>query len=89
MNLNSLEMRAMRIAYALSGDELHLVKSYMDFRVLVESNLKFHRHIFSDVDKASFMANQLLRSTVNRSCGLMVSLFISHIRPILDFCYTV
>lgn len=39
--------------------------------------------------KASGLANNLLRSTICRSPHFMVSLFVMHIRPIMDYCSSV
>ena len=75
--------------YTLGGAPLKLVKTHRDLGVLVDSSLRFHPHISEVVRKASGLANQILRSTVCRSPIFMVTLFISHIRPILDYCSTV
>ena len=72
--------------YWLGGSELRLVSSHRDLGVVVDGTLKFHEHINGVVNKAWGLANQLLRCTVNRSPSFMVSLFVSHIRPILDYC---
>ena len=63
--------------------------SHRDLGVTVDKTLKFHIHINLVVNKAWGLDNQLLRCTVNRSPGFMVSLFVSHIRPIMDYCSTV
>ena len=74
--------------YMLGGTSLKLVKTHKDLGVLVDSSLRFHLHIGEVVRKSSGLANQLLRSTVCRSPIFMITLFISHIRPILDYCST-
>ena len=75
--------------YFIGGQELQLVKSHRDLGILVDHQLKFHLHIDTLVGKASRMANQLLRATVCREPKFMVTLFVSHIRPLLDYCSTV
>ena len=75
--------------YSLEGEPLKLVKSHRDLGVIVDSSLKFHTHVSTVVRKASGLANQLLRSTVCRSTEFMVTLFVSHVRPIIDYCSTV
>ena len=75
-----------RTAYYLNGVVLELVDSFRDLGVLVDSRLRFHLHVRSVVRKASTLATSLLYSTINRSSVFMVSLFITHIRPILDYC---
>ena len=78
-----------RSGYYLSGTEIKLVHSHKDLGITVDRSLKFHGHVDILVNKASALANQLLRSTVNRSEEFMVTLFVSHIRPLLDYCSTV
>ena len=50
----------------------------------MDSSLRFLAHIDAIVGKASGLAYQILRGTVCREVDFMVTLFISHIRPILD-----
>ena len=64
------------------------IRSYNDHRdlgVTVDITLKFHKHIQLVVNKAGGMASNFLRSTVCRSREFMLSLYISHIRPLLEF----
>ena len=75
--------------YFINDSELQLVKSHRDLGILVDHQLKFHLHVDTIVSKASQMANQLLRATICREPLFMVTLFISHIRPLLDYCSTV
>lgn len=75
--------------YTLEGAPLKLVKSHRDLGILVDPSLRFHKHVSDVVRKASGLSNQLLRSTVCRSSEFMVTLFVSHVRPIIDYCSTV
>ena len=72
--------------YKIGGSALEVVKRQRDLVILVDSELKFHCHVAELVKKTAGLSNNLLRSTVNRSPEFMVGLFISHIRPILDYC---
>ena len=72
------------LRYSLGGVLLDFVDEYKDLGVLVDVKLRFHSHIQSIVHGAAGMANNLLRSTVNRDANFM-TLFISHIRPIIDY----
>jgi hypothetical protein len=72
--------------YYLDGVQLEFVDSWRDLGVIVDVKLRFHEHVRTAVNKAAGLANNLLRSTVNRSPIFMKTLFISHIRPILDYC---
>ena len=52
---------------------------------LGSQSVKFHLHINTVVSKAGGLAQNLLQSTINRSNEFMKNLFISHVRPILEF----
>ena len=71
--------------YVLNGEPLSVVTSHRDLGILVDSNLRFHEHIRSLVNKAAGLSVNLLRSTLCRAAVFMVPLFVSHIRPLLDF----
>ena len=75
--------------YSLGRRELRTVTVHRDLGVMVDVSLKFHEHIGSIVQKASGLASQLLRATICRDKDFMVSLFVSHVRPLLDYCSTV
>ena len=73
------------LEYKIGYRSLEIVENHRDVRVIVDSGLKFHIHVRDLVRKAAGLARNLLRSTVNRS-EFMVALFVSHVRPILDYC---
>ena len=75
--------------YYVGGRELEFVDSYRDLGVVVDSSLKFHAHVNSVVGKAGAMMGELLRATVCRSRDFMLALFVSHIRPTIDYCSSV
>ena len=50
---------------------------YRDLGVMVDSGFKFHKHVDYTVGGAGSMMNNLLRSTVCRSIGFMVTLWIT------------
>ena len=66
--------------------DLEVVTHHRDLRVVVNRDLKFPNHVDELVHKAAGLSISLLRATVNRSPELMVTLFVTHIRPILDSC---
>jgi hypothetical protein len=72
--------------YSLNGVELKFVQSHRDLGVTVDTKLRFHQHVREVVGRASGLANNLLRSTVCRTPDFMVSLFVLHIRPLMDYC---
>ena len=59
--------------------------SFWDLGILVDSSLKFHLHINEVCSKANRIANSILRGTICRSSDFMVQVFVTHIRPIIDF----
>ena len=72
--------------YSLGSHSMVVVDSYKDLGVTIDSKLKFHEHVRMTVGKAGGLQSELLRSTVCRAPEFMVSLFVSHIRPIIDYC---
>ena len=81
--------RSERVPYTLEGVALKFVKSYRDLGVEVDENLKFHVHVDAVVRKAGGLLGNLLRSTKCRTPKFMSTLFVSHIRPIIDYCSSV
>ena len=64
---------------------IKVVDSHRDLGVVVDSVLKFHDHIRQAANKAGGVMNNLLKSTVCRSPDFMKKLFVSDVRPIIDF----
>ena len=75
--------------YTINGSPIVEKEAHRDLGILVDSSLKFHDHIRETVLKANGTSINLLKSTVCRSPKFMTTLFVAHIRPILDFCSTV
>ena len=75
--------------YTLDGTQLKVVSSHKDLGVLVDTDQKFPCHVRDVAHKAGGLALNLLRSTVCRSPDFMVTLFTSHVRPIIDYCSSV
>ena len=71
--------------YLLNGHRLLFVESYRDLGIIVDKKLKFHSHVLNTVQKCIGLSNQLLRSTICRSAQFMISMFVSNIRPILEY----
>ena len=74
------------VRYMLNGHLLLSVSSHSDLGTIIDSDLKFHKHIQSVVHKAGGLAQNLLKSTVCRSQDFMLFLFTTHVRPITDYC---
>lgn len=76
-------------SYRLSGDLLPTPSNHRDLGVVVDVSLKFHEHVRETARKAGGLATNLLKSTVCRSPEFMLTLFTSHVRPIIDYCSSV
>ena len=70
-------------AYSNFGTNLIFVHSYKDLGITIGSGLEFHAHINTVIGKAGEIISNLLRSTVSRSVEFMLTLYGSHIRPII------
>ena len=71
--------------YRIGGNVLPFVSFSPDLGITVDLSLKFHMHISQVVGKAAGLAANILRSTCNRQPEFMRELFITHVRPILDY----
>ena len=71
--------------YTLTDQTISMVTSHKDLGVTIDSSLRFHLHIRSIVNKASGLSTNLLRSTLCRSPDFMISLYKTHIRPLLEY----
>ena len=71
--------------YFLQGRALKFVTAHRDLGVNVDTSLRFHHHIRVVAAKAGGLANCLLRSTVCRSPEFMLSLYVAHIRPLIEY----
>ena len=71
--------------YLIGGVNLRYVDSYKDLGIMIDSGLKFHAHINTVVGKTGAMINNLLSSTICRSSEFMLTLWVTHIRPIIEY----
>ena len=74
------------LQYHIDGVQINQVECQRDLGVLIDRNMRFHSHVSSIVNKASGVACNILKSTCCRSSDFMLTIFTTHIRPILDFC---
>ena len=73
----------------LNGIPIPVKDSAMDLGVNIDSTLKFHQHIRNVVQKTGGMTQHLLKSTVNRDASFLIPLYVTHIKPILEYCSSV
>ena len=98
LKLNASKCVAMRfgkrvtssdVRYKINGVELKFVPHHRDLGVIIDVKLKFHDHVTTVVGRVGGLMGNLLRSTVCRSREFMLTLFVSHIRPMIDYCSSV
>ena len=75
--------------YYLHNHPIVKVSHHRDLGVLVDPSLRFHLHIRSIVNKASGVSANLLKSTLCRDRNFMLTLYTTHIRPLLEYASTV
>lgn len=69
----------------MNGSPIHFVDAASDLGLLIDITLKFHPHIRVTTNKASGIASNLLKSTVSHDSSFVVSLYLTHIRPVIEF----
>ena len=70
----------------INNSPIQFLSSARDLGLEIDFSLKFHSHIRLVASKASGVSNNLLRGTICRSQDFMKSIFVAHVRPIIDFC---
>ena len=70
----------------IDEQELRCSQSCRDLGLTVDTSLKFHIHVSQISAKASGISSNLLRGTICRTPNFMRELYISHIRPLIEFC---
>ena len=73
------------LPYFIGDQPIKDVNNHKDLGVRVDASLKFHLHIREIAGKAGGIGFSILKGTLCRSPDFMKSVFISHVRPILDF----
>ena len=71
--------------YTVKGKPLTLSSTAVDLSITVDPSLRFHHHIQSIVSKAAGLSYSFIKSTLCCSSSFMVTLFITHVRPLLEF----
>ena len=76
-------------SYFLGDQPIPNVSDFRDLGVRVDASLKFHQHIAEVVIKAGGVCHNFLKGTLCRSPSFMRSVFITHVRPIIEWCSVV
>ena len=72
------------VNYRIFDDRVQFVNVFKDLVVYLDVKLRFHEHVDQVVGRASSMISQLFRCTICGSTDFMVSLLVSHVRPLLE-----
>lgn len=73
------------LPYHINNEPIKDVDNHKDLGVRVDTSLKFHLHVREIAGKAGGISYTILKGTMCRSPDFMKTVFITHIRPILDF----
>ena len=71
--------------YHIANIALSTVDSVRDLGVVFSSDLKFKSHIASVSQKSGYVCSTIFRNFVTRSRPFLVSMFITYVRPILEY----
>ena len=71
--------------FNIGGIPIEFSSVHCDLGVSVDCHLKFHRHIELIAAKVGGIASNILRATVCRSPDFMLTILVSHLRPILEY----
>jgi hypothetical protein len=71
--------------YSMSGVVLNRVVATNDLGILFDTKLLFSAHCHSIANKGYMRANLLLKYFYTKDCNLMIKLFNTFVRPILEY----
>jgi len=71
--------------YSINGHLLNTVSEVRDLGVIVDSSLKFDKHISLIVRKAQQRAGLILKSFCSRDKDLLMKAFCTYVRPLLEY----
>lgn len=71
--------------YYLGNQRIQIVDSHKDLGVTIDTSLRFHGHIRNIANVAGGLVSNLLRLTISRSAAFMLPLYVTHVRPLLEF----
>ena len=71
--------------YNVNGSPIIFSEIHADLGIRIERSLKFHHHIRSRVNVAGALTTNLLSSTKCRDQDFILNIYISHIRPQLEY----
>jgi hypothetical protein len=72
--------------YFMGVTALRNVTSVKDLGVHVSNSLNFREHISGIVSRAASKTGMVYRALTSRDKNFMVSMFVIHVRPVLEYC---
>lgn len=73
-------------SYVLGGQNLDTCTSTRDLGVMMSNSLVFSQHCSSISSKASSKVGLIYRAFASRSVEFMKIMFVTHVRPIVEYC---
>ena len=95
LNMNSQKCVTLRFSrvksisnpvYTLNNTLIPILNCQTDLGVSIDTDLKFHSHTSLTASKAGALVGNLLKCTLCREPEFMKSLYISNVRPVIDYC---
>ena len=71
--------------YYLGSTTIRSVLSVRDLGVTIDEDLKFHEHTLFVINKANHILGLIKRSFACLDCNMLVRLYKSMVRPILEY----
>ena len=72
--------------YNISSDPIDFVAKHKDLGVIIDSSLKFHSHVQRLANVCNGMTTNIFASTLCRDPGFIMNVYVSHVRPKLEYC---
>ena len=73
-------------SYSIDGHALNIASDVRDLGVIVDSNLKFDKHISLAARRAHQRAGLILKCFHSRDNNLLMKAFCTYVRPIIEYC---
>ena len=71
---------------SLAGHELTRIDAIRDLSILMDSSLRFDKHIDNITEKAATIYRMIFSSFTSRNQDILESAFCTYVRPILEYC---
>ena len=72
--------------YNIGGNSINFVDSHSDLGVVIDKSQKYHNHIRKLARVCNGITTNMLASTLCREPEFLMNVYLSHVRPKLDYC---